>query len=236
MKVIRLLVGCWRCSCTGGCWSRSSASHQKYLRARTGFVLPPCSHTGDPLYRYGFTLGRPRQRHGTGDFPGLPVDPVSGSFYTCARETYTYRETLDLRGSGLPPGPPAAPALWCLSAALRATPVVTTDSPRRDPVSGTYRGIFQVRRRTGSMGVYTRAFVLYPYRETLNLRGSDLPIPIGIHFACRAFKTPIDSLQPYGRALLSVVTTDYPWRDPVSGTGPEFLRVLHSNFILIGGP
>ena len=168
--------------------------------------MPPCNHTGDPRCRYAFSLGRPCQRHRTGDFPGPPLDPVNGSVYTCARETYTYRETLDLRGSGLPPGPPAAPGLWCLSAALRATPVVATDSPRRDPVSGKYRGIFRVRRQTRSMGGFRRAFVLYTYRETLNLRGSDLPIPTGIHFACRAVKTPIDSLQPYGRALLSLRT------------------------------
>ena len=54
----------------------------------------------------------------------------------CVLVLYTYRGALNLRGWGLP-GAAGSSGLKSLSAALRGSPVVATDSPWRDPVSGT---------------------------------------------------------------------------------------------------
>ena len=103
-------------------------------------MVPPCCHTGGPRCRYGLSLGRPHLRHGTGNFPGLPLDPVNGSFYRRARKTFTYRETLDMRGFVVPlRGPYGRPPL-----SLRTLPGETRQrhlpgdftGPLADPVNG----------------------------------------------------------------------------------------------------
>ena len=94
------------------------------------------------------------------------VAPINGSFYACARETYNYRKTPKLRGSGLPLEPWAAPVcgaslqpygaplLW-----LRTLPGETPSAPRG-------------RTDSSSQWEFSRFFVLYTYRGPLFL---DLP-------------------------------------------------------------
>ena len=117
----------------------------------SGFVLTPCSRACYPWCRCALSVERPC----TGEFPEPPAAPVNGSFYACALVRYTYRGTLNLRGSGLP-GVAGSPRLDPFSAALRRGPVVATDSPWRDPVGGTGTENFRSRRRPRSMGVFTR--------------------------------------------------------------------------------
>ena len=61
----------------------------------SGFVLTPCTRACYPCCRCALSVERPC----TGEFPEPPAAPVNGSFYACALVRYTYRGTLNLRGS-----------------------------------------------------------------------------------------------------------------------------------------
>ena len=198
-----------------------------------------CSPTARPRCRYGLSLEGPRRRHGDGEFPEPPAAPVNGSFYACALVRYTYRGTLNLRGSGLPGvagSPRFGPLLCSPTARPRCRYGLSLEGPRRrhgdgefpEPPAAPVNGSF-----------YACALVRYTYRGTLNLRGSGLP---GVAGSPR--------LDPFSAALRRgpVVATDSPWRDPVGGTGTENFRSrrrprsmgvftrVRSFGILIGGP